>query len=218
MKDNVNTVKLQRAVRIFLICIISLAILALVFSSVVNAFMLSISRSEIVDFDEIESSDISADYAVILGCRVYSDKTPSVMLRHRLDTGAKLYFSGKVSKIIVSGNPSESYNDEPEAMKNYLISLGVDSEDIIKDDGGLSTYDTMSRASEVFNVKSAVVVSQEYHLYRAMYIGKERGVKIFGASATLGEYDNQFKYDLREYLARCKDFFMALLDLPYAHT
>ncbi len=218
MKDNGNTAKLQRAVRIFLLCIISLAVLTLIFSAIVNAFMLSISRDDILDFDEIKNSDISADYAIILGCRVYSDKTPSVMLKHRLDTGARLYFSGKVSKIIVSGNPSESYNNEPEAMKNHLISLGVDSEDIITDNGGLSTYDTMSRASEVFNVKSAVVVSQEYHLYRAMYIGKERGIEIFGASATLGAYDNQFKYDLREYLARCKDFFMTLLDLPYAHT
>ena len=218
MNGNGNTLKIQRTVRIFLLCIISLAVLTLVFSAIINAFMLSISSDEILDFNEIGNSDISADYAIILGCRVYSDKTPSVMLKHRLDTGAELYFNGRVKKIIVSGNPTESFNNEPEAMKSYLVSLGVESEDILTDNGGLSTYDTMRRASEVFDIESAVVVSQKYHLYRAMYIGKESGIKIFGASATLGVYDNQFKYDLREYLARCKDFFMTLLNLPYTQT
>lgn len=218
MNGSDKALKAQKSVRIFLICAITLSLLALLFSAIINILMLSLSQDEIYDFDEIKSSDISADYAIILGCRVYSDKTPSVMLKHRLDTGAELYFNGKVKKIIVSGNPTDSYNNEPEAMKAYLVLLGVKDTDILTDNGGLSTYDTMRRAKEVFGVQSGVVVSQRYHLYRAMYIGKESGIDVLGASATLGEYDKELRYDAREYLARCKDFFMTLLNLPYTQT
>ncbi len=215
--DNMEKqLRTKRKVNIFLLGTIILAVTTLLFSGFINILMISLSNRDIYDCDEIENADLSADYAIILGCRVHSDQTPSTMLKHRLDTGAELYFNGKVKKIIVSGNPSDSFNNEPEAMKTYLVSIGVSEQDILLDNGGLSTYDTMKRAAEVFGVSDAVVVTQKYHLYRAMYIGNLSGIDVQGASATLGEYHNQLRYDVREYLARCKDFFMVLFDISYA--
>ena len=80
------------------------------------------------------------------------------------------------------------------------------------DHAGFSTYDSMKRAKEVFGVSSAIIVSQEYHLYRAMYIGKMNGIEVYGASASLERYGRQLYYDVREYVARCKDFVLTLFN------
>ena len=189
-----------------------LGVLAFLATLFINIFMISLTAGDIYEPDEIQSSDISADCAIILGCQVLPSGQPSTMLRHRLETGAQLYFDGKVKKIIVSGDHGADHYDESNTMKNYLIDMGIPSEDIFMDHAGFSTYDSMKRAKEVFGVESAVIVTQKYHLYRAMYIGKMNGIDVCGVSASLERYGRQFYYDIREYLARCKDFLLTLFN------
>ena len=197
------------AFRTVIVCFI-LGFAAFLASLFINIFMIALTSGDIYDFDEIESADISADCAIVLGCQVLPSGQPSTMLRHRLETGAELYFSGKVKKIIVSGDHGADHYDESNNMKSYLIDMGIPSEDIFMDHAGFSTYDSMKRAKEVFGVSSAIVVSQKYHLYRAMYIGKMNGIEVYGASASLERYGRQLYYDVREYVARSKDFVLTL--------
>lgn len=199
------------AFRTVIVCFI-LGFAAFLASLFINIFMIALTSGDIYDFDEIESADISADCAIVLGCQVLPSGQPSTMLRHRLETGAELYFSGKVKKIIVSGDHGADHYDESNNMKSYLIDMGIPSEDIFMDHAGFSTYDSMKRAKEVFGVSSAIVVSQKYHLYRAMYIGKMNGIEVYGASASLERYGRQLYYDVREYIARCKDFVLTLFN------
>lgn len=209
--------RIKKFCRVAFLCAAAVLVGVLIFSAAINIFMTSRYKDLISDPSDIGNME-NAEYAIVLGCAVYKNGEPCDMLRHRLDIGAELYLTGKVEKIIVSGNPSESHNNEPLAMKEYLIKKEVPQDDIFVDNGGISTYDTMSRAAHLFGVKSAIVVSQKYHLSRAMYIGEQNGISVSGASATFGKYDDQLKYSVREYLARCKDFFMVLFNLSYNGT
>lgn len=209
--------KVKKLCRVALLCAAAIILSLLLFSALINIFMTARYKNSISAPNDIDSVQ-NTKYVIILGCAVYENGEPCDMLRHRLDIGAELYLKGKAEKVIVSGNPSESHNNEPLAMREYLIEKGLPQDAIFIDNGGISTYDTMSRAAEIFGVESAIVVSQRYHLSRAMYIGEQKGIDVLGASATLGKYDDQLKYSLREYLARCKDFFMVLFDIPYAKT
>ena len=109
-----------------------------------------------------------ADAALVLGCAVYNGK-PSPMLQDRLDTAIALYKEGKVSKLLMSGDHGKQYYDEVGTMKQYAIDQGVPSEDIFMDHAGFSTYESVYRAKEIFQCESIIVVTQQYHLYRALY-------------------------------------------------
>lgn len=149
------------------------------------------------------------DCAIILGAKVKSDGTPSDMLRDRLDTGIALYKDGTVKKLLMSGDGEEPEKyDETAAMKNYAIAAGVPEDDILTDSYGLSTYDSIWRAKRLYGVKSAVIVTQKYHLHRALYIAEKTGYgELCGASADVRTYRGQVFRDIREVAARIKDFF-----------
>ncbi len=197
--------------KITALCIL-LGIIAFLGTLFINILMFATASGDIYTFDEVGGIEGSYECAIVLGCQVFPDGTPCIMLEDRLNTGAELYFKGKVKKILVSGDHGADRYDETNAMKNFLISRGIPSEDIFMDHAGFSTYDTMKRAKEVFGVKSAVIVTQKYHLYRAMYIGKANGIELCGVSASLRGYGGQLYYDVREYAARCKDFLMVLFN------
>ena len=133
------------------------------------------------------------------------------MLRDRLEKGIELYKKGIAKKIIMSGDHGRSDYDEVNVMKKYAIDRGVSSEDIFMDHAGFSTYESMYRAKEVFNVKSVVIVSQEYHLYRAIYIAKNLGLNAYGVNSEPKKFIGQFHRDIREILARNKDFVSVML-------
>ena len=150
-------------------------------------------------------SDKSADVILILGCGVRDDGTPSHMLHDRLEVGYELYKSGAAPKILVSGDHGRKDYDEPNTMKSYLIEKGVPSEDIFMDHAGFSTYESMYRASYIFGVQRAIVVTQQYHLYRALYDAECFGIEAYGVPADLREYVGQFMREIREVVARAKD-------------
>ena len=127
--------------------------------------------------------------AIVFGARVYSNGRLSGMLRDRVDAAVELYKMGKVSKLLVSGdNQFEDY-DEPSAMMNYAIAQGVPAADIQPDFGGRRTYDTCYRAKAIFQVHSAILVTQQFHLPRALFLCEQLGINAVGVAADRRIYD-----------------------------
>ena len=148
---------------------------------------------------------------LVLGCGVYADGTPTPMLRDRLDMAAQLYAAGAAPKILVSGDHATKEYDEVNHMKDYLIQAGIPSEDIFMDHAGLSTYESMYRAQAVFQVSRPLIVTQKYHLYRAIYAARALGMDADGVPAAEVRYSGwQFRL-LREILARDKEFFNCIV-------
>ena len=152
------------------------------------------------------------DCIMVLGAGVRPDGTPSPMLRERLDKGIELYFAGVAPKILMSGDNQsdrETYN-EVENMRRYCIAQGVPSEDIFCDHAGICTYDSAYRLYHVFGAHRAVVVSQQYHLYRALFDCASFGIEAVGVPADVEEYPVKMYYRLREAAARISDMWKVL--------
>lgn len=156
-----------------------------------------------------DSTSGKADCILILGAGVW-DGVPSPMLKDRLDTGLALYEAGAAEKILVSGDHGREEYDEVNVMKEYLTDAGVPSEDIFMDHAGFSTYESMYRTKEIFQVESLVVVTQEYHLYRSLYVAEQLGMEAYGAGADPRQYAGRLMRECREVLARTKDVFYVL--------
>ena len=150
------------------------------------------------------------DCIVVLGCQVRSDGTPSHMLDDRLKRGVALYELGAAPKLLMSGDHGTVEYDEVDAMKRYAIEAGIPSEDVFMDHAGFSTYETIYRAKAIFEADKILIVTQQYHLYRALYIAEALGVEAYGVAADYRQYGGQLARDVREILARVKDFGMAI--------
>lgn len=153
-----------------------------------------------------EARNFDADCIIVLGCKVKENGVPSDMLRDRLIRGVELYRLGAAPKLLMSGDHGRKTYNEVGAMKAYATAEGVPSEDVFMDHAGFSTYETMYRARDVFKAKRVVIVTQEYHLYRSLYIAKKLGLEAIGVSSDLEAYRGQLRRDIREVLARSKDF------------
>jgi vancomycin permeability regulator SanA len=127
-----------------------------------------------------------------------------------LTRAIELYDLGAAPKIIMSGDHGRIEYDEVNAMKQFAIDSGVPSEDIFMDHAGFSTYETMYRAKEIFDADKIIVVTQEYHLYRALYIAEKLGLEAYGVPSDYVAYSGQNVRDIREILARNKDFLTSL--------
>ena len=167
------------------------------------------TENRIISAEEADGKN-DADCIIVLGAGVRDDGTPSHMLEDRLLTAIALYESGAAPKIIMSGDHGTEDYDEVNVMKAFAIAHGVPSEDIVMDHAGFSTYDSMYRARDIFEVKTAIVVTQKYHLYRALYLAKSLGLDACGVPSDLRPYRAQSYREAREVLARAKDFFYAI--------
>ena len=161
--------------------------------------------------NETEAAKLDADCILVLGCGVREDGTPSLMLRDRLETGVALYEAGAAPKLLMSGDHGRKDYDEVNLMKDYAMEKGIPSEDIFMDHAGFSTYDSMVRARDIFCAKTVVIVSQEYHLYRALYLAEKLGLEAYGVPALDVNYRGQAYREFREMLARSKDFCTAVI-------
>ncbi len=157
------------------------------------------------------------DCILVFGAKVRGD-TPSDMLADRLETGVDLYKAGVAPKLVMSGDSEHDDYDEVSVMVQYAVDAGVPAEDIIADRYGLSTYDSIWRAENVFGMKRIVAVTQGYHLSRAVYIADKFGIDVCGVPADLHTYRGQFMRDLREVVARFKDFYYVQLDTKPSYT
>ncbi|CAA9200352.1 hypothetical protein FLA105534_03088 [Flavobacterium bizetiae] len=149
------------------------------------------------------------DVGIIFGAGINGDQ-PSKYLKDRLDAGILLYKANRINKILLSGDNGRDEYDELTVMKNYCFNHGVDTTKIFIDYAGFDTYSTMYRAKHIFNIKRATLISQEYHLNRAIYIGQKLGIKSVGYSANNGEYLGYKYVTFREYGSICKSFFDVL--------
>ncbi len=157
-----------------------------------------------------EAKAIQADCVLVLGAGVWNGDTPSPMLRDRLDTGIAAYESGAAMKLLMSGDHGRKEYDEVNVMKRYAVERGVPSQDVFMDHAGFSTYESMFRARDVFKAEKVLIVTQEYHLYRAIYVARALGLDAYGLPADKRAYAGQGYYDLREVFARCKDLLMVI--------
>ncbi len=162
---------------------------------------------------DIRNPDKEEDYlyALILGAKVHEGGILSDMLRDRMDAGIALYQEGSVKKLLLSGDNSGKWG-EVTAMKEYAIQNGIPEADIIMDEEGFSTYESLSRAKQVYGIEKLVIVTQKYHLYRALYIAKHMDITAVGCDAALHSYGGQLYREIREILARVKDFGLCLFD------
>ena len=186
-----------------------------------NAYVSLGTRDEIVyrcvGSSEIEASvadDLADDgyqCALVLGCAVYADDEPSPMLKDRLDAGIALYKAGVVPKLLLSGDHGQEEYDEISVMYHYCLKEGVPEEDIFLDHAGFSTYDSVHRAQSIFKVERMIVVTQTYHEFRALYTADQLGIRAIGVSADQVSYPGAAYREVREVLARAKDFFKVMI-------
>ena len=168
----------------------------------INLYVKILTKNQIVN-DYLDLADI--DCIIILGAGIWGDK-PSPMLEDRLLEGINLYQNGVSDKILMSGDHGRDEYDEVNIMKKYAIEKGISSENIFMDHAGFSTYESIYRAKEIFQAKKVVIVTQKYHLYRALYIAKRLGLDAYGVGADPRQYRGAFNREIREIIARDKDF------------
>lgn len=150
--------------------------------------------------------EVNADCIMVLGAGIVDDETPTPMLKDRLDTGILLYKNGVAPKILLTGDNGTVTHNEIHVMLNYVKKAGVPEEDIFCDHAGFSTYDSMYRAKSIFEVESLIVVTQTYHEYRALYIAEKLGLTAKGIASDQERYAGQPIREIREVLARVKDW------------
>lgn len=175
----------------------------------INFFVILNSKNNIVTEKEAKKLK-DVDCILVLGAGVRGAK-PSPMLEDRLLQGISLYEQKVAGKIIMSGDHGKEEYDEVNVMKNFAIERGIKSEDIFMDHTGFSSYDSVYRAKEIFQAKKVVIVTQKYHLYRAIYIAKQLGMEAYGVASNPREYAGQFFREIREIIARDKDVVKCLL-------
>lgn len=178
----------------------------------INAWVMLTSKFDMYSYEEAMAGGETYECIVVLGASVLPDGTLSPILENRVKAAADLYFQGRAPVIIMSGDGRAENYDEPSAMKNYAIALGVPADAIYRDPGGYQTYDTMWRVANVYGAQSALVVTQEYHLYRAVYDAKGAGMDAAGAVSDEGVYEDQAYYNAREFGGRIQDFVLVLFD------
>ena len=169
-----------------------------------NLYILEITKNQILS--ENQAKDLNdIDYILVLGAGIKA-KRPSPMLEDRLKKSINLYQSNVSSKILVSGDHINEDYDEVIVMKNYLLENNISNKDIVSDDLGISTYDSIYRAKYIYHAKNIIIVTQKYHLPRALYIAKALNINAYGIPSNQRKYANQEKREIREILARTKDF------------
>lgn len=200
--------------------------LAILFNLILVVFVLStfmvIEVSGDILYSCEETSDIDAEAAetlkdgnyqcaLILGCGVYADGSPTPMLRDRLETGITLYKEGLVPRLLLSGDHGQVEYNEIGCMYSYCLNAGIPEEDIFLDHAGFSTYDSVFRAQSIFRVERMIIVTQKYHEFRALFIADRLGIDAVGVSSDQQRYFGSVYREFREVLARDKDYFKAIM-------
>ena len=158
-----------------------------------------------------ECKSIDPQCILVLGCAVWADNEPSPMLRDRLDAAIALYKAGVAPRILLSGDNSIPEYSEPDCMLKYTLAQGVPPEDIFLDYAGFSTYESVYRSHAVFMADRLIVVTQKYHLFRALKACEALGIEAKGVASDQQKYKGRFYREAREVLARNKDFFKGII-------
>lgn len=204
--------KIKNTRRILLICLVVFLALGILGTAVIlsiNAYVVHTAAARVLTPDEaVQLEDV--DCILVLGCKVKSNGEPSAMLHDRLQRGVELYDAGAAPKLLMSGDHGTVTYNEVRSMKQFAIDNGIASDDIFMDHAGFSTYESIYRARDIFQAKKIIIVTQQYHLYRALYIAQALGLEAYGVDADYRNYSGQTTRDIREVLARNKDFLTSL--------
>lgn len=199
----------KNMLKILIIIILILCALIGIMMLSINFYVVNKTKSKIVTEKQAKELE-NVDCILVLGAGIWGDK-PSPMLEDRLLQGITLYNNQTSSKIIMSGDHGKEEYDEVNVMKDFAIEKGVKSEDIFMDHAGFSTYDSVYRAKEIFKAQKIIIVTQKYHLHRALYVAEKLGIEAYGVASDPREYRGQAVRELREVLARDKDFFKCII-------
>lgn len=207
MAENKKAEKNTSAFKTMISILIGLLVISLVFIFGINTYVCISANSDMYEIDEFNIS--GSDCIMVLGCGV-SGSEPSPMLKDRLDTAIELYNRGVAPKILMSGDHGGKYYNEVGVMKLYAIKNGVPSGDIFMDHAGFSTYESLYRAKNIFGCDKIIAVTQKYHLYRTVYLAKSLDIDVSGVSTKSYNYGGKFNREIREILARDKDFLASI--------
>lgn len=173
----------------------------------INIYMINSTKNQIIELKDINNE---YDAIVILGCKVNGD-SPSLMLARRLDKGIEVY-NKLHTKILLTGDHGQKNYDEVDVMKEYLESSNIDSNDIFLDHAGFNTYDSIYRAKYIFMAKKIIIITQEYHMYRALYLANKLDIEAVGIIADdIPQKIVMLKNEIREILSRDKNFFKGII-------
>ncbi len=191
--------------------VILVLLFALLFAVAVmslNSAIVSVTEDRVISL-QTAAQLTGIDCILVLGCGV-----DSVYLADRLSVAFDLYEAGASDKLLMTGDHGREIYDEVNHMLSEAEKAGIDRKYVFTDHAGFSTYESIYRAKEIFEVDKMIIVTQEYHLYRSLYIAEKLGIEAYGVSASLHSYGSQDYQNMRESLARFKDFFSALIK-PY---
>lgn len=197
---------MKKTVKKIIASLVLIGIICAAFVVFTNAYMITYAKKYILPYDDITEKQF--DCIMVLGAGLWGDN-PSPMLAERLDFGLMAYNSGCSEKILMSGDHGQDNHDEVNTMKNYLVNEGVDKDIIFMDHAGFSTYESMYRAKDIFEVESMLIVTQTYHLYRAVYNARKLGIDAYGFAADKLQYP--IYNHIREIAARSKDFIWCII-------
>ncbi len=198
----VKLLTVKRRLKQVIVFSVLFLILSCTTALIVNQHVESVGTKYILNPSEVPD----ADAILVLGAFVFPNGTVSTMLNDRLTAGYELYEQGKAPKLIVSGDHGQKDYDEVNSMKNFLKDKGVPNQDVFMDHAGFSTYESMYRARDIFKVQKVIIVTQDYHLMRAVYVARALGMEAYGVAADKRDYRGMGMYKLREIAARNKDF------------
>ncbi|MEI6603124.1 MAG: ElyC/SanA/YdcF family protein [Clostridia bacterium] len=205
----------NRKLRILLKALLGAFVIALVACLAVlciNLYIINSAKERSFAPDNVQAIP-KTDAALVLGSFVVGDSLSPILL-DRVNGGIALYKAGKVQKLLLSGDHGQTEYDEVNAMMHYAIKQGVKSEDIFLDHAGFSTYESVYRARDIFQCKSITIVTQEFHLSRALFLARQLGVEAYGLDSTYHGNAYFDQYSPREVFARVKDFFTATILFP----
>ncbi len=203
---------MKKIKKVFFISLLTFAILfaiGLLSIGGINLYMISYSdQFTMSSEDAAQLQDV--DCIMVLGCGVRGED-PTPLLADRLQRGVEVFQLGGAPKILMSGDHGQTNYDEVNVMKQYAVNDGISETDIFMDHAGFSTYESMYRAKEIFGVKKMIIVTQKYHLSRAVFIANKLGIEAYGVASDYRTFSGQFGRDCREVLARVKDSFTVIL-------
>ena len=211
--------KTKKVRRILLICLLAVFGLCLVGAGIVfgvDAYVVQSTSDQLLTPEEAATIE-DVDCILVLGCKVKSNGVPSDMLEDRLRRGVELFHAGAAPKLLMSGDHGTMTYNEVQSMKQFAIDHKIASSDIFMDHAGFSTYESIYRARDIFQAKKIIIVTQEYHLHRALYIANALGIEAYGVNADYRNYSGQAARDIREILARNKDFLTSIFQPKPTH-
>lgn len=203
----------KKHLRKSLIFVMALFLIAAIVFVVINAVVVGSVGSAVYDISDVDNIE-PAQCVLVLGAKVYSNESLSPVLLDRVNYAIAIYKAGKADKILFSGDHGQTQYDEVNAMMTYAISKGVPKEDIFLDHAGFSTYESLYRARDVFCVTDVIIVTQKFHISRAVYIARSLGLNASGVNSDPRRYMNANYDAFRESLARVKDFFFVNVTKP----